>query len=299
MSKKGYVPNRLPSANQVAASLNKTFRGCYFYVEGSTDSCMWRNFLDDKNVKIVACNGWKNVVETVSKTLADGNKCLGVVDLDFQDFIPDGEKIHPNVFMTDDHDIEMMIYHSGDYLKAINGLDPNGKRQQYEGDNNIRLLDEVKAIVDNIARLRIIVKKNKLDLVFRNMNKKQEFSYPNYEGILDKHTYTYVSDDKLIQFLTVWSNGITKAHVTPAEITPLFSEEKAREYDMWKFLNGHDMTLILYILLKKKVKLSGLTNAETLERNLYVAYERASLQQTELYAKIQEYAEHNNIVIFK
>lgn len=68
---------------------------------------------------------------------------------------------------------------------------------------------------------------------------------------------------------------------------------------MWKFLNGHDMTLILYILLKKKVKLSGLTNAETLERNLYVAYERASLQQTELYAKIQEYAEHNNIVIFK
>ena len=59
------------------------------------------------------------------------------------------------------------------------------------------------------------------------------------------------------------------------------------------------MTLILYILLKKKVKLSGLTNSETLERNLYVSYERASLQQTELYAKIQDYAEHNNIVIFK
>lgn len=298
MSKKGYVPNRLPGANQVAASQNKEFKGCYFYVEGSTDSCMWRNFLDEDNVKIVACNGWKNVVDTVSKNLDNGNKCIGIVDLDFHTYIPEDEKVHPNVFMTDDHDVEMMIYHSGDYLKAINGVDPNGKRQHYESTNQVHVLDEAKVIVANIARLRITAKKQGLNLQFRHA-KNQDFSYPDYEKILDKHTCSYISDDKLIQYMTTWSNGVTKVKVTPAEIFPHFINEKVENYDEWKFLNGHDITKILFILLKKKVKLSGLTNSETLENRLYVAYEKASLQKTDLYAKIQEFAEQNNIVIFK
>ena len=69
MSKKGYVPNRLPGANQVAASLNKSFNGCYFYVEGASDTCMWRNFLDEDNVKIIACGGWENVIDSVKKNV--------------------------------------------------------------------------------------------------------------------------------------------------------------------------------------------------------------------------------------
>ena len=77
MSKKGYVPKRLPGANLVAASQNKSFKGCYFYVEGSSDSCMWRNFLDEKNVKILACNGWENVVKTVKKNFDAGIASIG------------------------------------------------------------------------------------------------------------------------------------------------------------------------------------------------------------------------------
>lgn len=298
MGKKGYVPNRLPGANQVAASQNKSFKGCYFYVEGSSDSCMWRNFLDEKYVKIVACNGWQKVAETVKKNLDAGNTCIGVVDLDFHAYIPEPEKVHPNIFLTDDHDLEMMIYHSGDYLKAINMFDSSGKRQEYEQANDVQVLDEAKAIADRIARLRMIVKKHNLKLVFRK-SKNNDFSYPDYDKVLDKRTLNYVSDEKLVTYFISWSRNETNSQVLPAEVLPLLQQEKANDYDEWKFLNGHDMTLILTLLLKKKIKLSALANAESFERSLYVAIEKQSLQHTALYANIQQFAEQNNLVIFK
>lgn len=299
MGKKGYVPNRSPGANQVAASQNKSFKGCYFYVEGSSDSCMWRNFLDEKNVKIVACNGWKNVVETVKKNIDAGNICIGVVDLDFHTYIPEQEKVHPCIFMTDDHDLEMMIYHSGDYQKAINQFDPLGKRQEYEQANDVQVVDEAKAIVDRIARLRITVKKHNLKLVFRKTNKNKDFSYPDYDKALDKQTLGYVSDEKLVTYMIGWSRNETNAQVQPAAVLPLLEQENTNDYDEWKFLNGHDMTLVLTLLLKKKIKLSALGNAESLEKSLYVAYEKQSLQRTALYANIQRFAEQNNLIIFK
>ena len=299
MSKKGYVPNRSPGANQVAASQNKSFKGCYFYVEGASDSCMWRNFLDEKNVKIVACNGWEKVVDSVTKNLDAGNTCIGIVDLDFHTYIPEQKKVHSNIFLTDDHDLEMMIYHSGDYLKAINQVDPFGKRQEYEHANDVQVLDEAKAIVGRIARLRITVKKHDLKLVFRKMNKNKDFSYPDYDKALDKHALNYVSDEKLVTYMIGWSRNETNAQVLPTEVLPLLEQENTNDYDEWKFLNGHDMTLVLTLLLKKKIKLSALVNAESLEKSLYVAYEKQSLQRTALYANIQQFAEQNNLVIFK
>lgn len=298
MSNKGYVPNRQPGANQVAASQNKSFKGCYFYVEGESDSCMWRNFVDEKNVKIRACNGWENVVDTVVKNIDAGNTCIGVVDLDFHSYIPESKKVHPNIFMTDDHDLEMMIYHSGDYLKVINQADSHGKRQEYEETHKVNVLDEVKLVVNRIARLRMASKKHNLNLKFRQWQSKG-CSYPEYEKILDKHSLTYVSDEKLIQYIIDWSKNKTKITVTLDEVAPLLRQEDSTNYDEWKFLNGHDVTLVLAILLKKKIKLSNMANAETFENNLYIAYEKQSLQQTTLYSKIQDFANKNNLVIFK
>lgn len=296
---KGYVPNRKPGANQVAASQNKAFTGCYLYVEGSSDCCFWRNFVDKKFVKIVACNGWEKVVDTVTKNRDKGNLCIGVVDLDFHAYVPEPDKVKSGIFITDDHDLEMMIYHSGDYQKVINLYDKKDKLQQYELGYHMQIIDEAKTIVGNIARLRMVVKKNNLNLRFRFAPKESyDFTYPNYIKILDKHTFTYKSDNDFIKYLIEWSK--TKVSNVPSQIETeqLMAAEDVANYDEWKFLNGHDMTLILYILLKNKVKIS-ISSEEDFERSLYVAYEKNSLEQTALYAEIQKFAQDNNIVIFK
>ena len=69
---KGYVPRRTPAAHQVAASLSKSFSGYSLYVEGLSDSSFWNNFVHPDNVKVKACNGWKEVVETVQRNIAAG-----------------------------------------------------------------------------------------------------------------------------------------------------------------------------------------------------------------------------------
>lgn len=295
---KGYVPNRKPGANQVAASQNKVFTGCYLYVEGNSDCCFWRNFVDENSVRIVACNGWSNVVESVEKTMSVGTLCIGVVDLDFHEYIQEPDKTKANVFLTDDHDLEMMIYHSGNYRKAINQYDAGGKLNKYESEHQVQVFDEAKSIVGNIARLRIAAKKASLSLIFRHSNSKtNDFTYPDYKRILGKD-YAYESDKVLVKYIIDWSKS--KGAVVPlqADVEHLVAAENIANYDEWKFLNGHDMTRILYILLKGKIKIS-VSNTEDFERNLYVAYEKNSLEQTALYAEIQKFAQYYNIKIFK
>lgn len=86
---KGYVPNRLPAAHQVAASQSKSFKGWYLYVEGMSDCAFWNNFVDYENVRVLACNGWERVVNCVNNNVEAGNKCIGIVDRDFHDIIPE------------------------------------------------------------------------------------------------------------------------------------------------------------------------------------------------------------------
>ena len=74
--------------------------------------------------------------------------------------------------------------------------------------------------------------------------------------------------------------------------------ENVENYDEWKFLNGHDMTQILCILLKGKVRISNIKLCD-LERSLYVAYEKENLKNTDLYKKIQDFAHEKGIAIFK
>ena len=192
-----------------------------------------------------------------------------------------------------------MIYHSGDYQKAINVLDVHGKRKEYEVNNHNTVLEEVMVIVDKIARLRMTAIKNDLKIVFRKRTKDNEFSYPEYDKILDKHSFSYISDEKLINYILDWSRNVTKTSLVYGDVHSLMDQIESENFDKWQFLNGHDITLVLYILLKKKVKISALNNSDSFEKSLYVAYEKESLQRTKLYSEIQDFAIRNSLMIFK
>ena len=297
---KGYVAPRTPGANLVAACQNKEFNGCYIYVEGNSDVCFWKNFCSKTDTKIVACNGWTEVIDSVSMAKQKGKLSIGIVDRDFYDYIREAKKEEDQVFMTDNHDLEMMVYYSGDYEKVINNLDPGGKVQTYEENAHHTLLDEIKTIVDKIARYRIAVKKNHLNLKFKHQNKKHEIDFPDYEKILDNR-FNYQSDEVLIKYIISWStNKVSGAPTNYATVLPHFNAEDGIEYDEWSFLNGHDITLIMYILLKKKIKvdMKQTLSSDDLEHQLYIAYEKASLKTTDLYGSIKQYSDDNNVRIF-
>lgn len=141
--------------------------------------------------------------------------------------------------------------------------------------------------------------KNDLKIVFRKRTKDNEFSYPEYDKILDKHSFSYISDEKLIKYILDWSRNVTKTSLVYGDVHSLMDQIESENFDKWQFLNGHDITLVLYILLKKKVKISALNNSDSFEKSLYVAYEKESLQRTKLYSEIQDFAIRNSLMIFK
>lgn len=297
---KGYVPRRTPAAHQVAASLSKSFSGYSLYVEGLSDCSFWNNFVHPDNVKVKACNGWKEVVETVQRNIAAGNKCLGVVDSDFHYIIPEPEKVRPQIFITDVHDMEMMVYCSGDYVKAINAFDPRGRVSIYENDNNWSLMNAAKEIADKIARLKLTVKRNGLIMSFK-YKKDDTIEYPDYEKMLDRQCQ-YVSDDKMIHYLSCFTRD--KAKKSPSsenEILSLLQNENAVQYNEDQLLNGHDLTLLIFLLLKKKIKLSIPSNksASDLETLLCTSYERAHLENTNLYKVLKQFGDNEGVQLFR
>lgn len=299
---KGYVPPRTPAAHQVAASQDKSFAGYNLYVEGLSDSSFWNNFVHLDNVRVRACGGWEKVVETVQSNITAGNKCLGVIDRDFHNIIPEPEKIKPQIFITDAHDMEMMIYYSGDYVKAINAFDPRGKVRTFEDDNNWSLMGTAKEIADKIARLKLTVRRNGLSLSFKYKKEKDEtIEFPDYEKILDREC-RYVSDDQLIQYISDFTRNKSKKAATPKEqVLPLLKIEQAAQYEDEQLLNGHDLTLLIFILLKKKVKLSIPSNksASDFESLLCTSFERAHLEETDLFKAMQQFANHEGIQLFR
>lgn len=292
----------MPAAHQVAASQDKSFTGYTLYVEGPSDSSFWSNFVNFENVKVRACVGWEKVVETVQSNIAAGNKCLGVVDRDFHNIIPEPDKMKPQIFITDAHDMEMMIYCSGDYVKAFNAFDPGGKVRTFEAANNWNLMNAAKEIADKIARLKLTVRRNGLTLSFKYKNEREEtIEFPDYEKILDKQCQ-YVSDEQLKKYISEFTHNKAKKAPAPKEqVLPLLQAEHAAQYEEEQLLNGHDLTLLIFILLKKKVKLSIPSNksASDLETLLCTSYERAHLENTNLYKDMKQFADNNGIQLFR
>lgn len=96
----------------------------YLFVEGVSDECFWKKYINRDVINIQQVNGWENVVDCVRKFNDESlhNCSIGIVDCDFEHIYPHKAITENNIFMTDYHDLEMMMYQSSaldSVLKAI------------------------------------------------------------------------------------------------------------------------------------------------------------------------------------
>ena len=104
-----YSPERTPAAIVTSALENKKFQGFHVFVEGGGDFKLWRCFLMKPQTKVTICNGCDKVIETTSLANEKGIRCFGIIDRDFRGILG-SEELPDNIFLTDEHDIEMMIW---------------------------------------------------------------------------------------------------------------------------------------------------------------------------------------------
>ena len=293
-----YIPDRKPAAHQVAASQDKTFKGCHVYVESGCDCRFWKTFLDLQNVKIRACNGWPNVLDSVSKGNTESVVCIGIIDRDFRDYVGNYGILPDNVFMSDEHDVEMMIIKAVGIERVINNYDAADHIQKYEEKEGAKVLDIVFAITNRIGILKLIDRRDRLNFKLRKSGKGTEFDLPNYEKFLDKDGH-FTTNQRMVDYLIEWSkNNHNQPAKSNAEILALYEAENVTKYDSYKLSCGHDVMHILAYLIWKNIS-GERTDKDELEKILRASYSPDNFKTTNIFTALTQWVTNNGIPILR
>lgn len=288
--------DRNPAAQALSGKILNSFR---IYVEGDSDIKYWRNILCP-NVEIRSCNGWKKVIETVNESKMLSMLCVGIIDNDFRGIITEGyEKLPDNVFVTDDHDLEMTMYKTDAFDKIIVNSCPAINHNYIA-----KIKAEILEVVYYIGYIKIANKHQDFKLFFKKEKRKNDhstitgsFDYPKYEMVFTqkmiKIEEKIIKDEnQLIQAVI----NFNKADKCKQPLVDAFNAEKEVNYDKWLLGNGHDFTYLLMHLLKKG--LSESMEMDTIEEKLYLAYGDA-ITETNLYNSIIDFCNKKDLCLFK
>ena len=272
----------------------------YMYVEGASDERFWNKFIDTNNVRLQVCHGCKNLNNIVEEHINQGvMNFIAVTDSDFNVIlgtIPN----KTNLFITDDHDVEMMMYHSNrSFKELVNAIDRGNKIENYI-DNGHDLLNETMQITDDIGYCKLASIKNGMDLEFsKEDEKKHEIARPNYEDALDGKTGRYLGLDRIIGKVYGFTCSCGKKPPKVKVILEKTNIEKANQYDTWQLSNGHDVSYLLSFLIRRRCKHRNLhLDHEFIDSVLYAAYKYDDFKQTKLYAAMKRWSAQNNVKIF-
>lgn len=270
------IASRKPVAWNNSEKMDSSFKGIYVYVEGASDVSIWLKYTNPKNVRIYPVGGWEKVVEKVS-----GNKNnIGIIDKDFRDLTSDIPK-DDNIFLTDEHDIEMMMFLSDVFSDVLLALKIS--------DDDLR--NNVLTITDDIGRVKLSTILQNWNLIFKRQSskKKDDFEYPKYEDAIDKNG-KYVGVQKIIERILVFS----KSRMKDADIMPTV---KKCNYPFGKLSNGHDFALVMQAYIKAKHnKQRSAINLEEMITSSYLSADL--LKNSNVYKSTRNYGIKIGIEIF-
>lgn len=272
----------------------------YLFVEGVSDECFWKKYINRDVINIQQVNGWENVVDCVRKFNDESlhNYCIGIVDRDFEHIYPHKAITENNIFMTDYHDLEMMMYQSSALDSVLKAIDRKNKINW----SYIEVLNHVFGITDKIGSLKLSSQKESLGLIFKKENRDHEFELPKYEKFIT-NSGDYESDDKLIKYIYDYSKSNKRTpEPLPAidRIITIFNESREMQHPSSHLSNGHDVSYVMPIVLERKFKLKDKhVTIDTIVIALYAAYNMDLLKQTQLYQAINkwEIQQNKNILL--
>lgn len=274
----------------------------YVFVESSLDECFWKKYINNKVFKILWLEGWETVYDYVKEFDDKGmsNYCIGIIDSDFENCVSIRNINLNNVFSTDDHDIEMTMYHSEAFSSAIMAIDKKNKLKS----PCKQILDSVLQITDRIGYLKLYSKQKGINLIFKRMNPKtHDIELPDYKSIIDSKGQ-YLGDNKLINHIITFSrnNGSDKKTLSGIDVQKLekdLSIFQNNKYDSYQLSNGHDTTFLLPPILRRKYGLiSNYVNENTIMIALISAYNKTLLVKTKMYKAMEKWANVNKIALF-
>lgn len=260
------TPDRI--ANTIRL-LRGDHEGVFLIVEGHSDKLIYERLVNKQEVRVTIASGKNNAIKALSILEKEDNfrRVVAVIDADFsriEQQIPDSN----NLFLTDEHDLEMMLIKSAAFDKLLKERGSEEKIKAFTEDIRETLLK----LGQEIGKLRWLSLRNKLDLKFEGLN---------FSKFIDKEKLSINIDELIISI----KNHSQKLSLYEQQIKQDLSVISDENHDPWQLCCGHDFIGILAIAL---CKVLGTWNAndvktEVLERELRLAYELSYFYQTQIY----------------
>lgn len=203
-----------------------------------------------------------------------------------------------NIFITDFHDIEVMIIMTKAFDDVLRIFTIQEKVEEFEKKHSKTIREIIFELSDNIGYLKLTEKTNDFGLVFKPKHPDgNQIKYSDF--ISDK--LEFKGDPELIKSIVNYSRNKISKKLDEAAISKKLSETKKIKIDSLQLSNGHDLSNIVFIFLKKTVRSTNkmLFDNNSIEDSLILAYDFEDFKKTELYKKLLEYSKHNGIQLFR
>ncbi|TRT86918.1 MAG: DUF4435 domain-containing protein [Microcystis aeruginosa Ma_AC_P_19900807_S299] len=259
------TPDRI--ANSIRL-LRSNHEGVFLIVEGHSDKLIYERLVNKQEVRVTIASGKNNAIKALSILEKENfRRVVAVIDADFsriEQQIPDSN----NLFLTDEHDLEMMLIKSAAFDKLLKERGSEEKIAAFPKDIRETLLK----LGQEIGKLRLLSLRNKLDLKFEGLK---------FGKFIDKEKLS-INIDELIRSIKNHSHKLSLDEQQIKQDLSVISDEN---HDPWQLCCGHDFISILAIALWKVLGTWNATDVkkEDLERDLRLAYELSYFYQTQIY----------------
>ena len=174
------TPDRI--ANSIRL-LRGDHEGVFLIVEGHSDKLIYERLVNKQEVRVTIASGKNNAIKALSILEKEDNfrRVVAVIDADFsriEQQILDSN----NLFLTDEHDLEMMLIKSAAFDKLLKERESEEKIKAFTEDIRETLLK----LGQEIGKLRWLSLRNKLDLKFEGLNFKNFIDQKNLSINIDK-----------------------------------------------------------------------------------------------------------------
>ena len=296
------TPDRLANA----VRMDSSFNGYYLFVEGPTDICLYKKFVNNSNIKVRAAFGCLKVREVLNILNAQGiEKSIGIIDVDFRNIYWSVDEAAygavdadtNNLFVTDDHDIETMAIKTKALDCILDVYSTEERVESFEKQNG-----PVRSVLielgEKIADLKLANKIYNLGLVFKP--KEPEGNQIKYSKFICDKKLIFKGTDALIQAVINYSVNRGTSIKSKEIIIEKLNEVSENKYEWSQLLNGHDLVNILFLLLKKvlKSKNKGLHDYKCLEASLMLAFDYTEFNKTNLYNDLYAWSKLKGVELF-
>ncbi|GGO08439.1 DUF4435 domain-containing protein [Saccharibacillus kuerlensis] len=275
---------------------DSTFSGYYLIVEGTKDYKLYNKFVT-KEVSIKEAWGCEKVKELIGILKErDFEKVIGILDADFSVILE--ETIESDkIFVTDFHDVEVIMLKSTALLNILEFFCGEKKVKDFIGDRNV--FDILVGLGYEIGLLKLANKLYDLGLVFKP--EKLEGNPLKYKDFISEKDLSFLGRDSMIQTVTNYSRNRTGKVSTTENIENKLEVLSKQSYDLLHLVNGHDLTNILFILMKKVLKSTNkmLHDYNSIEDALILTYDNCEFIKTELFSKLYLWSREHEVNLFK